>query len=188
MGLGYTYPVEIRHIFISPGHNYFGKPKDGPGSHPTHDVAAVEARAGLGLAGDRYYGVPAHYEAQVTFIAAEVLAEVGAALGKAIEPILTRRNIVIAGVPLNQLMGEEFSLEFAGGESVRLMGVKQAAPCAWMDAMLGVGAQELMRGRGGLRVRVLTDGVIRRGPALLHSPIMLDPARITAPLARPALP
>jgi MOSC domain-containing protein YiiM len=183
----HTYPVEIRHIFVSPGHNYFGKPKDGPGHHPTHDVAEVEGRAGLGLVGDRYYGVPAHYEAQVTFIVAEVLEEVGAALGKAIDPILARRNIVIAGVPLNQLMGEDFSLEWAG-ESVRFAGVKQAAPCAWMDAMIGEGAQELMRGRGGLRVRVLTDGLIRRGPALLHSAIPLNVERITTPLARPALP
>lgn len=187
MALGYTYPVEIRHIFRSPGHNYFGKLKDGPGHHPTYDVAEAEARAGLGLVGDRYYGVPAHYEAQVTFISAEVLAEVGAELGAELEPSLARRNIVIAGVPLNQLMGEEFSLEWAG-ESVRFMGVKQAAPCGWMDAMYGAGAQGLMRGRGGLRVRVLTDGMIRRGPALLHSPIALDRARVTAPLARPALP
>lgn len=33
----YRYPVRLEHIFISPGHNYFGKPKDGPGSYPTRD-------------------------------------------------------------------------------------------------------------------------------------------------------
>jgi len=185
--MDHSYPIEIRHIFISPGHNYFGKPKDGPGPHPTHDVAQVEARTGRGLVGDRYYGVPAHYEAQVTFIAAEVLAEVAAALGVEVAPILSRRNIVVAGAALNQLLGQEFSLECAG-ESVRFLGVKQAAPCGWMDVMLGQGAQELLRGRGGIRARVLTDGVIRRGTARLHTAAALDLGQITAPLARPALP
>ena len=33
----YSYPVVIHHIFISPGHNYFGRPKDGPGGHATLD-------------------------------------------------------------------------------------------------------------------------------------------------------
>ena len=68
----YTYPVTIHHIFISPGHNYFGRPKEGPGSHATVDVAEVEAVAAQGLIGDRYFGVAAHYDAQVTFVAWEV--------------------------------------------------------------------------------------------------------------------
>ena len=41
-----VYSVRLRHIFISLGHNYFGRPKDGPGSHPTLDVNEAEARAG----------------------------------------------------------------------------------------------------------------------------------------------
>jgi hypothetical protein len=66
------YSITLEHIYVSPGHNYFGKPKDGPGLHPTTDVEKVEVRAGRGLVGDRYYSVPAHYEAQITFFAAEV--------------------------------------------------------------------------------------------------------------------
>ena len=62
----------IHHIFVSPGHNYFGRPKDGPGDHPTHDAATADLRAGKGILGDRYFGVPAHYEAQITFVALEV--------------------------------------------------------------------------------------------------------------------
>lgn len=53
-------PVTIEHIFISPGHNYFGRPRNGASEHPTHDVASVEAHAGLGLKGDRFFAVPAH--------------------------------------------------------------------------------------------------------------------------------
>ena len=188
----YTYPITIQHIFISLGHNYFGRPKDGPGSHLTQDMAQVEARAGRGLVGDRYFGVPAHYEAQVTFFAAEVFAALQAELGlDGLSPILTRRNIVTAGANLNQLIGHEFELD-CDGDRVRFLGTKPCSPCAWMDAMLrgpsGRSAHAFLRGRGGLRARILTDGLIRRGPATLISDRPLDDATIAAPLAKPNLP
>lgn len=184
----YSYPVELRHIFISPGHNYFGKPKDGPGDHPTLDVDVVEARVGRGLVGDRYFGVPAHYEAQVTFIAWEVFAALQAEFDRSdLSPILTRRNIVLAGATLNQLIGQEFALD-CGGEPVRLLGTKPCSPCAWMDAMLGPGSHAFLRGRGGLRARILATGVLRRGPATLHTDALLDLAAAAAPLAKPRLP
>ncbi|HXF64415.1 MAG TPA: MOSC domain-containing protein [Caldilineaceae bacterium] len=186
--MAYRYPVDIKHIFISAGHNYFGKPKDGPGAHPTLDVAEVEARAGRGLVGDRYYGAPAHYEAQVTFFAWEVFAALQAEFNRPdLSPILTRRNIVLAGANLNQLIDQEFTLDF-GEHGVRLVGVHPCSPCAWMDAMLGEGAHTFLRGRGGLRARVLSSGVIRRGPATLVTARALDLSAAAAPLARPRLP
>ena len=184
----YTYPITIQHIFISPGHNYFGRPKDGPGPHPTHDVAQVEARAGRGLVGDRYFGVPAHYEAQVTFFAAEVFAALQAEFGlEELSPILTRRNIITSGVNLNQLIGHEFELR-SGDDHVRFLGTRPCSPCAWMDAMFAPGAHAFLRGRGGLRARILTDGVIHRGPATLISETPLDNTTITAPIPKPNLP
>ena len=47
----YTYPVTIHHLYLSPGHNYFGNKGDRPGPHPTHDVDAVAVKAGAGLVG-----------------------------------------------------------------------------------------------------------------------------------------
>ncbi len=133
----YEYPVTIHHIFISPGHNYFGRPKDGPGDHATVDVAEVEAVAGQGLAGDRYFGVAAHYDAQVTFVAWEVFQTLKAEHGRDDwSPILMRRNIVIEGVPLNQLIGQPFTLDF-GDHQVEFLGAKHCAPCAWMDCDAG---------------------------------------------------
>ncbi len=184
----YRYPITIRHIFISPGHNYFGRPKDGPGDHPTMDVAEIEARTGRGLVGDRYFGVPAHYEAQVTFVAIEVWAALLAELGlSGLSPILTRRNIVTEGVTLNQLIGHEFALDF-GDDRVRCLGARPCSPCAWMGAALAPGAHAFLRRRGGLRARILAGGVIRRGPATLISAQPLDLATITAPLSKPSLP
>jgi hypothetical protein len=31
----HPYEVEILHLLVSPGHNYVGRPEDGPGPHPT---------------------------------------------------------------------------------------------------------------------------------------------------------
>jgi MOSC domain-containing protein YiiM len=184
----HTYEVTIHHIHISGGHNYFGRPKDGPGGHHTEDVAAVEAVAGQGLRGDRYYGVAAHYDAQVTFAACEVFRSLRAEFGRPDwEPVLMRRNIVIEGVPLNQLIGQPFALDF-GDHQVEFQGAKHCAPCAWMDAMLAPGAQAFLRGRGGLRARILSSGTMLRGPAMLRTPVNLDQTAVLAPLARPRLP
>jgi MOSC domain-containing protein YiiM len=184
----YSYPITLEHIYISPGHNYFGKPKDGPGAHPTLDVAEVEVRAGRGLVGDRYYGVPAHYEAQVTFFAAEVFDALLAEFGRNdLTPILTRRNIVTRGANLNALIGQEFTLDF-GNSTVNFLGTKPCSPCAWMDAMLGEGAHAFLRGRGGLRTRALTNGVLRRGLATLITEKWLNVESIVEAIARPRLP
>jgi MOSC domain-containing protein YiiM len=185
------YSVTLEHIYISPGHNYFGKPKDGPGLHPTTDVEEVEVRAGRGLVGDRYYGVPAHYEAQITFIAAEVFEALLAEFGRDnLTPVLTRRNVVTRGVNLNQLIGQEFTLQsnIEGSSPISFLGTKPCNPCAWMNAMLGEGAHEFLRGRGGLRARILSNGILRRGPATLTTEKWLDTTAITAPLSRPRLP
>jgi MOSC domain-containing protein YiiM len=186
--MSYNYPITIEHIYISPGHNYFGKPKDGPGLHPTTDVEVVEVRAGRGLVGDRYYGVPAHYEAQVTFFAAEVFEALLAEFGRGdLAPILTRRNIVTRGANLNELIGQEFSLDTAS-TSVRLLGTKPCNPCVWMDTMLGEGSHRFLRGRGGMRARILTDGSLRRGPAMLNTEKWLNPDTIIEAIRRPRLP
>lgn len=187
--MNFTSAATIRHIFISPGHNYFGRPKDGPGAHPTLDVAEVEVRAGLGLVGDRYFGVAAHFNAQVTIVAWEVFAEVQRTLGRDdLSPALMRRNIVVEGMPLNQLIGQEFALVDANGAAVRLLGASHCAPCAWMDAALGSGAWQSLKGRGGLRARILSDGVLRRGPVQVQTDVELDDNTITALIARPRLP
>lgn len=186
--MSYSYPIHLEHIFISPGHNYFGRPKDGPGAHPTTDVDAVLACAGMGLRGDRYFGVAAHFNAQISFIAAEVLDALAQELGlAAVEPQLPRRNIVTRGINLNQLIGQEFVLE-TRGEQVHLEGAKACSPCAWMDAALAPGAHKFLRGRGGLRARILSDGTLHRGPGTLHTDFELDLATVPARLARPRLP
>lgn len=183
----YRYPVTTHHICIWCGHNCFGPPKDGPGEHLTEDAAAVEAVAGQGLAGDRYFGVAAHYAAQVTFAAREVFRGLQAEFGRADwAPVLMRRNIVIEGAALNQLIGEHFALDF-GEHQVGFAGAAPCAPGAWMDVMLGPGAQAFLRGGGGVRARIVQGGTIVRGGAELVCEIKLEAAAALEPFSRPKL-
>ena len=174
---GFVYDVEILHLVVSPAHAYFGRAKDGAADVPTEDAENVEVVAGKGIVGDRFFGKAAHMDAAVTLFAAEGLEAVAAELGTGpLDPVLTRRNVILRGAELAPLVGVEFILE-AGGSSVRLRGGRPAHPCAWMDRMLAPGAHAAMRGRGGLRCEPLTGGTLRRGPGVLVSPVPLDPGR-----------
>jgi len=173
----YSYDVEVLHLLVSPEHAYFGRARDGAADVPTTDAERVELVAGKGIVGDRFFGKAAHMDAAVTLIAVEALEAIAAELGAGpFDPLLTRRNVVLRGAQLAPLLGEEFALE-SRGALVRLRGGRPAHPCAWMDRVLAPGAHAAMRGRGGLRCRPLSDGVLHRGPAVLHSPVPLEPDR-----------
>ena len=179
----FVYDVEILHLVVSPAHAYFGRAKDGPADVPTEDAEDVEIVAGKGIVGDRFFGKAAHMDAAVTLFAAEGLDAIAAELATGpLDPVLTRRNVILRGAQLAPLVGVEFALE-SGGSRVTLRGGRPAHPCAWMDRMLAPGAHAAMRGRGGLRCQPLTSGMLRRGPAVLVSPVPLDPARAGEPAA-----
>lgn len=183
------YPITIHHIYLSPGHNYFGHTLGQPGEHPTVDVDVVEAHAGLGLVGDRFYGVRPDFDGQVTLFALEVFQALQRELGlPSVAPDLLRRNVVVAGVALNALIGHEFDIRYADGGGVRLAGVKHCAPCRWMDASVKNGALKFLKGRGGLRCQILRNGEIRKGAATLITEVLFEQAAIVQPLTRPRLP
>jgi len=68
---------------------------------------------------------------------------------------LFRRNIITRGKDLNELIGQEFDVQ-----GVRFLGTGEAAPCHWMNQAFGEGAEEALKGFGGLRARVLSDGTL----------------------------
>ncbi len=113
--------------------------------------------AGRGLVGDRFFDFKPDYKGQATFFAVETVRALEAAFGLAeIDPSVFRRNIIVEGADLNALIGEEFEVQ-----GVTFMGSQEAAPCYWMDQALCPGAEEALRGRGGLRVKILSDGGLR---------------------------
>ena len=64
---------------------------------------------------------------------------------------------------LNDLIGRRFRL---GG--VLFEGVEECKPCYWMDEAVAPGANAFLVGQGGLRCRILEDGVIACGDAELE--------------------
>lgn len=179
-----NYPITIHHLYTSPGHNYFGHAAGQPGHHPTLAHDAVMVQAGQGLVGDRFFGKGANFDGHVTFFAWEILQ----LLYQAPEvlpglPASLRRNVILSGVPLNGLIGQEFAID-----GVQFYGAKHCAPCRWLDEMVLPGARQILRGRGGLRAQALSDGILRRGPAMLYTAAPLDLTAITAPLPVPKLP
>jgi len=150
--------IRIRHIFVSPGHNFFGNYGKPAGTNPIHEVPEVECVAGYGLKGDRFYGYRPGYKGQVTFFSAEIAKELCFAFGLAgVDLSAFRRNIISEGVDLNALIGERFTLQ-----SVELQGMEECRPCCWMDQAVAPGAEDWLKGRGGLRCRILSNGWLRR--------------------------
>ncbi|MDO8143697.1 MULTISPECIES: MOSC domain-containing protein [unclassified Isoptericola] len=184
----YDYPVVIEHLLVSSQHAYFGRPREGAADVPTTDRDEAEVVAGRGIVGDRFFGKAAHMDAAVTVFAAEALEEIARELGTGpLDPLLTRRNVVLRGAELAPLIGQEFEIR-SRRSAVTLRGGRPAHPCAWMDRMLAPGVHAAMRGRGGVRCMPVTDGVLHRGPAVLVSPVELDPARAGEAVRRPRLP
>ena len=66
--------------------------------------------------------------------------------------------MLTAGIDLDRLIGKRFSIN-----GVAFKGVEECAPCYWMDEALGPGAEEMLKGRGGLRCRILSDGILKVG-------------------------
>ena len=149
--------MTIQRLFISPGHNYFGHHDKLAGEHPLIEVSELECVAGSGIQGDRFFNFKPDYKGQITFFSIEVFEQMQRELGLAnADASKTRRNVFTTGVDLNGLIGQEFEVQ-----GVRFIGVEECRPCHWMDQAFAPGAEEWLKGRGGLRARILTNGVLR---------------------------
>ncbi len=148
---------EIVQLLASPVHRFEGRPADGPAPAPPGElVTEIRIREGLGIVGDRYFGKPAHRDASVTVIARE-------SLPPGVDLTQVRRNILVSGIAVDDLVGKVLSLD-SGHGPVRLSVRRRANPCAWMDVTIGPGAFRALRGKGGVRCTPLNDGTLSVGP------------------------
>jgi MOSC domain-containing protein YiiM len=146
---GFPRPGHVRWIGLRPARD-----------QAMHEVASAAAMAGKGLHGDRYAGGSG--KRGVTLIQAEHLPVIAALAGHAmVEAATLRRNVVVAGIPLLALKGHRFRI----GE-VLLEGTEPCDPCSRMEAALGRGGFNAMRGMGGLCARILEGGELRVGDAV----------------------
>ena len=146
--------VKIQHLYISAGHNYFGHHGQSPDSHAVHEVPRIRCLAGRGIEGDRFCDYKTNYKGQITFFTLNVFEELCRVLGLTDRsPAALRRNVITVGADLDGLIGARFELQ-----GVVFEGVEECRPCYWMDQAFRPGAEELLKGRGGLRAQILSDG------------------------------
>ncbi len=150
--------MRVEQLFISPEHNFAGHHGGPPGENPSVPMEQVECVAGRGLRGDRYFERETGHKGQITFFSLDVFDALRREMNLPdAQPQATRRNAFVRGVDLNLLIGKQFEVQ-----GVRFEGVEESKPCDWMNLAFGPGAREWLKGRGGLRARILTGGVLRR--------------------------
>jgi len=130
---------------------------------PMQEVAEAEAIEGRGLVGDRYergagtFSNPRGSGYDLTLVEAEALEELSAR-DVELPPVEARRNLVVRGIALDDLIGRRFRV----GE-VECFGQRRCEPCSHLERLTQPGVLRGLVHRGGLRADVLSGGVIRTG-------------------------
>jgi MOSC domain-containing protein YiiM len=115
-------------------------------------VESVQAVAGRGLVGDRNADAGVRPGGALTLIEAEVLEDVGLTGPQA------RRQVVVRGVRLNDLVGKRFRV----GE-VECVGVELCEPCLHLQSLTRPGIIKELVHRAGLNADIVNDGTIAVG-------------------------
>jgi MOSC domain-containing protein YiiM len=151
--------VTLEQLYLSAGHNYFGHHGGPADNHPTLPATELRCVAGKGIMGDRFFDYRHDYPGQITFFSAEVFEELCETLeARRATAAALRRNVLTRGIDLLSLIGHEFSVQ-----GVRFRGACECKPCHWMDQAIAPGAEAWLRGRGGLRARILSNGILSLG-------------------------
>ena len=149
---------DIRHLYISAGHNFFGHYGKEPSAHSIQEVDQIHCVAGQGIEGDRFFGFREKYKGQITFFAEEIYDELCVKLDVWNRlPGVFRRNVVTRGIDLNELIGRPFEIQ-----GVQFFGEEESRPCFWMDRAFGPGAEAALKGNCGLRASIVGGGTLRR--------------------------
>ena len=115
-------------------------------------VGSVTAVAGKGLVGDRHFKNSHAPGDALTLIEAEVLEDVG------LSGAQSRRQVVVRGVRVNDLVGKRFRIG-----DVECLGVEICEPCAHLQRLTRPGIIKDLLHRGGLNADILSGGLISVG-------------------------
>ena len=132
---------------------------------------SVEAVAGNGLRGDRYFseietGTFVGWESDeerhdgydLTLIEQEAVTAIEREAGIELAPGEHRRNIETRDVALNHLVGQQFRV----GEAI-CRGDRLCEPCNHLQTLTQDGVLQALTHRGGLRADIIESGMIRPG-------------------------
>lgn len=127
----------------------------------------AHAVPGRGLEGDRYFTQQGYYSErsgtgrELTLIESEALEYLAQHSGIDLPPDQTRRNLLTHGVQLNSLVGKIFHIG-----DIRVKGVRLCDPCSYLESLTQPGVLSGLVERGGLRVDILSEGIIRVGDVI----------------------
>ncbi|HZZ78032.1 MAG TPA: MOSC domain-containing protein [Gemmataceae bacterium] len=130
-------------------------------------IDSVEAIAGRGLVGDRYFAKEGTFsdkdgpDREVTLIEEEALAGLAREYEITLLPAQARRNLLTRGVPLNHLVGQTFRV----GDVV-LRGLRLCEPCGHLQKLTRVGVLKGLIHRGGVRAQIVQGGTLHIGAAI----------------------
>lgn len=136
---------------------------------PCQAMDVLELHVGKGIHGDHHYrdngSVP---ETELTLIAAEEIEAFNLRTGLHLQAADLRRNVLTQGLDLNALVGRRFRIGDAEAEGLELC--EPCRPLGQRLATESVSASTIVREltkRGGLRARILHDGLVRPGDAII---------------------
>jgi MOSC domain-containing protein YiiM len=132
---------------------FIGPPGELPGP-----VERVDAVAGRGLEGNRYFLDEPEPGVALTLIEAEALEGLERDTGIRLTAAESRRNVLTRGIDLNALVGKRFRVGAA-----ECHGVELCEPCASLEGMTQPGVIRGLVHRGGLRADIVSGGEIRVG-------------------------
>ena len=149
--------IEIKAIYISTGHDFVGRHGEGRLNHGIEKVDTIECVTGRGLIGDRYFDHKEDYKGQITFFDWDVYQRIQKDFNLPdLDPANFRRNVLTSGVDLNTLIGQRFTIQ-----GIEFEGTEECRPCYWMDEAVDPGVHQALKGYGGLRARILSDGSLK---------------------------
>jgi len=149
--------MKIKAIYISPGHDFVGRHGKERLNHGIQKVDSVECVAGSGLVGDRYFDHKEDFKGQISFFDWAVYERIRDEFKlHELDPEQFRRNVLVAGIDLNTLIGKQFTLQ-----GIEFEGIEECRPCYWMNEAVNPGVHEALKGHGGLRAKILNNGTLK---------------------------
>ncbi|MCF6207003.1 MAG: MOSC domain-containing protein [Sulfurovum sp.] len=137
---------------------------------PLHEVNQVEAVAGKGLKGDRYYyqrgtfNKPqlSQHVREVSILPYETLAQCNIRLHTDLTFTDLRRNLIIKDFDYTRIEGIPFTIGTATFKIIRT-----CPPCRYLSRLLGEDMMKGLRHIGGYRAIILESGMITVGDQIM---------------------
>ncbi len=134
----------------------------------------VTVRSNFGIVGD--YRSDKFQIGQITLVEAEIIDTMSHKLGYDIPDGASRRQIMVKGIMLNELIGRNLRM---GQILVRVE--TKCNPCNNMEKKIGPGAKNAMDDKGGIRCRIIEGGELHVGDKITEEiPRCLYYARLSS--------